>query len=276
MFILVIIATGFTFKLENKCHILLQSTDSRISSADLSRSVDIISGRLKSFSDEKFEVSTIAGKNQILVKLNNNQDLQLVERLITQQGTFGFYETYNYKEVAELLKGDSLLLSLFNNPTTRESLAQIGCTTAALVAKVDSYLNSQDLGQTCRFAWSNLFMDEEVCLYALRLNSSEGVIVGGADIESIVSGHEKASQQNYISFSFKKPAVQLWAEITQRNNGKALAIVLDGKVIFAPVVQGEISGGNCTVTGGFTKAQVEFITAIGLSGELPVSFQVVN
>lgn len=276
MFILVIIATGFAFKPENKCQILLQSTDSRISSADLSRSADIISGRLKSFRDEQFEVLTIAGKNQILVKLNNNQDLQLVERLITQTGTFGFYETFNYKEVAELLKGDSLLLSLFENSTTRESSAQIGCTTAAGIAGVNQLLNSNNPGQTCRFAWSNLFGDSEVCLYALRLNNGDGVKLRGADIESIVSGRESASQENYISFSFKKPAVQLWAEVTRRNKGKALAIVLDGMVIFAPVVQDEISGGNCTITGGFTKVQVEFIAAIGANGELPVSFQVVN
>jgi preprotein translocase subunit SecD len=221
-------------------------------------------------------VSTIPGKNQIIVKLNNKQDLQLVERLITQKGTFGFYETYNYKEVVELLKGDSLLLSFFESPTTRESSAQIGCTTAPKVAEVDKYLNSNNLGQTCRFAWSNLFEDSEVCLYALRLSNGEGIKVSGVDIENFVSGRESASQANYLSFSFKKPAVELWAEITQRNIGKALAIVLDGKVIFAPVVQDEISGGNCTVTGDFTKAQVEFIAAIGANGELPVSFQVVN
>ena len=150
---------------------------------------------------------------------------------------------------------------------------QIGCTTASGVTRVDDYLNSLDPDRKCRFAWSNLFEDSEVCLYALKLSNGQGVIISGADIESFGSGRESASQEDYISFSFKKSAVQLWAGITKRNIGKAVAMVLDGKVILAPVVQDEIANGNCTLTGGFTSAQVKFIAAMGQNGELPVSFK---
>jgi len=38
----------------------------------------------------------------------------------------------------------------------------------------------------------------------------------------------------------------------------------------------EITGGNCTVSGGFTTEQVKYIVAIGSNGELPVSFKVVK
>lgn len=276
VFILGIIAMGFAFKPIKSIQILVQSTDSSISSADLSRSAEIISNRLKSFSTEKFEVSTIAGKNQILVILNEPRDMKLAENLITHKGTFGFYETFNYKEVSELLNGDSNLLTLFSDKAPDESTAQIGCTMAAGVARVNEYLNSYDLDRKCWFTWSNLFEDSEVCLYALKLNNGEGAIISGAGIESFGSGHDSAWKQDYISLRFKKPVIQLWAEITKRNSGKALAIVLDGKVIFAPVVQGEIPGGSCTLTGGFTAAQVKYIAAIGSNGELPVSFKVVN
>jgi len=47
-------------------------------------------------------------------------------------------------------------------------------------------------------------------------------------------------------------------------------------VIFAPVVRDEITDGKCTLTGGFTSDQVNYIAAVGANGELPVSFQVVN
>ncbi len=276
VFILVIIATGFTFKPDNTVQIIVQSTNSRISAADLSRSAEIISNRLKSFSDEKFSVATVADKNQILVNVNENLDIKLAESLITQKGTFGFYETYNFKEVTELLKDDGNLLSFFQNKAPAGTSAQIGCTTASGVARMDEYLNSLDLGRKCRFAWSNLFEDAEICLYALKLNNGLGLIISSADIESFGSGRDSASQQDYISFSFKKSAVQLWAETTKRNTGRAVAMVLDGKVIFAPVVQDEISNGNCTLTGGFTSDQVKFIAAMGANGELPVSFKVVN
>lgn len=271
-----LIAIGFAFKPIEPIQILVQSTDSRISPSDLSRSVDIISNRLKSFSSRKFEVSTIPGKNQILVILYEPLDVKLTESLITQKGTFGFYETFNYKEVSELLNGDSTLLTHFRNKTHDDSSAQIGCTAADEVARVDQYLSSDGQNRKYRFAWSNLFDDSEVCLYALKINQKEGAIISGASIESFGSGYDSISKQENISFSFKKPDLQLWSEITQRNIGKALAIVLDGKVIFAPVVQDEISGGNCTITGDFTTARVKYITAIGSNGELPVSFIKVN
>jgi len=276
VFILGIIATGFTLKPNNSTQFIIQSTDNNLSSADLTLSAKIITNRLKSFSAEQFEVSAIAGKNQIRVVLSKNWDIKFAERLITQKGAFGFYETYTYSEVTELLKGDSLPVALFTNKAPTGSSAQIGCTSVAGVSKADKYLNSLDLNQKCRFAWSSLFDDSEVCLYALKLSKGEGALCNGADIEGFVSGRETASQVNYISFSFKKPGVQLWAEITKRNSGKALAMVLDGKVIFAPVVRDEITNGKCTLTGGFTSDQVNYIAAVGANGELPVSFQVVN
>jgi preprotein translocase subunit SecD len=276
IFILGIIATGFTPKPNNSKQFIIQSTDNSISMADLSLSAGIITNRLKSFSSEKFEVSTIAGKNQIKVILGKNWDINLAENLITQKGVLEFYETCNYKEVTELLKGDSIPASLFGNNVPAESSAQIGCTSSEGVAQADKFMNALGLDQKCKFAWSSVFEDPEVCLYALKLNNGEGVICKGDDIESFVSGNETGSKENYISFSFKKQAVQLWAEITKRNSGKAIAMVLDGKVIFAPAVMDEITSGKCTLTGGFTAVQMNYIAAICANGELPVSFKVVN
>lgn len=273
--LLVIIAMGFAFKPIEPIQILVQSTDSMISSAELSRSAEIISNRLKSFSTGNCEVSTIAVKNQILVRLNEPLDMKLAESLITQKGTFEFYETYNYKEVSELLNGDGILFTLFSDTTYDES-AQIGCATEAEVVGLDHYLKSNNLNRKCKFAWSNMFENSEVCLYALKINNGEGATISGASIENFGLGYDSLSNQEKISFSFKKTAVELWAEITQRNIGRALAIVLDGKVIFAPVVQDEISGGNCTITGSFTTVRLKYLVAIGSNGDLPVSFKVVT
>lgn len=275
--ILGLIATGFTKKQNNTHQILIQSTDSRLSPAEFSRSAEIITNRLKSFSAEKFEVSTIPGKNQIAVNLNGNWDLEIAANLVKQKGVFGFYETYNLKAVTELLKGDSMLLSLFDAGASGEpSSARIGCTTTDNISNVDKYLNAAGLNQQCRFAWDNLFLETEVCLYALRVGQGIGEIVGGADIESFNAGVDSTSQQNYVGFKFKKSAIQTWAGLTRRNINKAIAIVLDGCVIYAPVVREEIPGGNCQLTGGFTINQVKYIAAIGANGELPVNFKVVK
>ncbi len=265
--IICIMATGFTAKPDNNHRILIQSTDSKISQADLSRSAGIITNRLKSFSIEKFEVAVIPIKNQILVTLNNSWDLKIAEQLATQKGTLGFYETYNYKGISDLLKGDSLLRSLFNGRVPGDSSPQIGCTSPEAISKVDRYVNSAGLEQRCKFAWNNAFGESEVCLYALKLTDGKGVVISGADIESFKIRHDSTRKQDDLDFSFKKSAIPLWADITRRNIGNAIAMVLDGNVIFAPVVRDEITGGT---------DQVKYIVAIGANDELPVSFKVIK
>lgn len=274
--IICIITTGFTTKPDNNHRILIQSTDSKTAQADLSRSADIITNRLKSFSIEKFEVTVIHAKNQIQVTLNKGWDMKIAEQLATQKGVLEFYETYNYKDVSGLFKGDGMLLTLFNGKVPGDSNPQIGCTTSAGISKVDKYLNAAGLAQICKFAWDTTFDEPEVCLYALKLLDGKGVILNGADIERFKISHDLKREKDNLEFSFKKSAIPLWADITKRNIGNAIAMVLDGNVIFAPVVRDEITGGKCTVSGGFTAEQVKYIVAIGSNAELPVSFKVIK
>ena len=61
-----------------------------------------------------------------------------------------------------------------------------------------------------------------------------------------------------------------------KNINNAIAIVLDNKVIYAPVLKSVIEGGKCSITGDFTKPQVQYLAALCNNGELPVSFKVVK
>ena len=55
-----------------------------------------------------------------------------------------------------------------------------------------------------------------------------------------------------ISLQFTKEGGDKFAEITGRNVGKQLPIVLDNVVVSAPNVQEQITGGNAQITGNFT------------------------
>lgn len=276
IFVFGIIATGFISKPQSDYRILIQSSDSKISSAQLSQSVEIITKRFKSFSSEKFDISAIPFKNQVQVILSKKWDQKMAENLITQKGLIEFYETYYYQDIARLVNGDSVLLKLFNSNAPKDSSARIWCTTATEANKADKYLVSESISEKCRFAWSDMFGDSEVCLYALKIENGKGAVTSGSDIESFTSGRDSTWKQEYLSFKFKKEAIPLWADITKRNINRAIAVVLDGKVIYAPVVRDEISGGNCQLTGGFTSTQVKYIAAIGENGELPVTFKIVK
>lgn len=267
---------GFVNKPQTKHTILLQSTDSKISALTLSQSAGIITKRLQSFSKETFEISTIPGKNQIQVVVQATGDLKVIENLLTQKGALEFYEAYNYGELTHLLAGDSSLIKLFHTQKPSESSPGIGCTTVAEMNVIEEYLSSVQLNSKCKFAWSSFFDKPDVCLYALRIEAANRIPLTGCDIESFEAKYDTIRQKENITFKFKKPAVQVWAEVTKRNIGRAIAIVLDNNVLYSPVVRDEISGGNCEISGDFTKSQVQYIVAIGAHGELPGSFAVVK
>jgi len=155
-------------------------------------------------------------------------------------------------------------------------MAVIGCATEPEVEKVNEYLKTVSLSGKCKFAWSTSSGDANVCLYALRLEGEKGALLTGSDVESAKSGQDKASGIFELGIEFKKPAVQLWADATRRNINKAIAIVLDSRVLYAPVLRDAIEGGKCSITGNFTQVEVRYFAALCNNGELPVSFKVVK
>jgi hypothetical protein len=271
-----IIAMGFSTKPSDNHRILIQSTESGITQADLSQAAAVIINRFNSFSAGKFEINVIPAKNQIQLTLSNSWDLKIAEQRAVQKGELQFFETYNYKEVSEMLKGDSILRSLFKGKASGELSSEIGCTSPENTASIDQYLNSAVLNKSCKFAWNNLFSDPEACLYALKTTENNEILLNGSDIESFKIAHDAKRNQDDLNLSFRKSAIPLWAGITKQNIGRAIAIVLDGKVVSAPIVWDEIPGGNCSISGSFTSSQLKIIVAMGANGQLPASFRVVK
>ena len=73
-----------------------------------------------------------------------------------------------------------------------------------------------------------------------------------------------------VDMQFNAGGTTKWASITQANVGKQIAIVLDGRVVSAPVVENAIVGGDSQITGSFTADQANQLATILQSGALPV------
>jgi SecD/SecF fusion protein len=53
-----------------------------------------------------------------------------------------------------------------------------------------------------------------------------------------------------VTFAFDREGGTAFAEITAANIGQRFAVVLDGEVLTAPVIQTAIPGGQGQITGG--------------------------
>ena len=55
---------------------------------------------------------------------------------------------------------------------------------------------------------------------------------------------------------------ELFSEVTKANIGKKLAVVIDGKVALAPVIQQQISGGTLVISGNLTADEAKEIARL--------------
>jgi preprotein translocase subunit SecD len=86
------------------------------------------------------------------------------------------------------------------------------------------------------------------------------------------------SQYNepYVAIDFDKKGGRIFAEITEENIKKRLAIVLDNKVYSAPVIQDKISGGSARITGNFTTEEAHDLAIALRAGALPAPVKILE
>ena len=79
-----------------------------------------------------------------------------------------------------------------------------------------------------------------------------------------------------VSFSLNKAGADIFGDLTFKNVGKRIAIVLDGSLISAPVVRDTISGGAGVISGNFTNEEANNLAIILKSGSLPTDITIIQ
>jgi hypothetical protein len=76
-------------------------------------------------------------------------------------------------------------------------------------------------------------------------------IVGLADVQSARAFYETSNSEWAVSVTFTKAAAPRFVKAMQANVGRQVAIVIDGRVVTAPVVNAGITGGTVSISGTF-------------------------
>jgi preprotein translocase subunit SecD len=100
--------------------------------------------------------------------------------------------------------------------------------------------------------------------------------VVNSDVASATSSADQVSTQTQVDLAFTGPGQAAFTTLTRQAFGATpptnrLAIVLDGVVYSAPVIQAVITG-DAQITGGFTRAESDALASTLSSGPLPVAF----
>ena len=182
-------------------------------------------------------------------------------------------------------KKQNPLFSIFQ-PSGNGALSLVGYASARDTAEVNkiiySALAKQILPADCRLLWSAKPADGIQAkniyeLHAIKVTTTNG----RAPIEGDVVTDAKDQFNNLtgspeVSMTMNSDGARRWAALTKANVGKAIAIVLDGTVYSAPRVNGEISGGQSSISGNFTIEDTKDLANTLKSGRMPAPAHIVQ
>ena len=158
----------------------------------------------------------------------------------------------------EQLKKQHPLFAIFQPINQGYSL--VGYAHVRDTAEINKIIYSDEakkvLPSDCKLLWSAKSMDGNKNifeLYALKVTSTNGrAPLEGDVIVDAKDEFDHTTGRPVVSMSMNTEGSRLWAALTKANTGKAIAIVLDDAVYSAPMVHGEIAGGNSQISGNFT------------------------
>lgn len=101
------------------------------------------------------------------------------------------------------------------------------------------------------------------------LVAKEPSLTGDLLVNAKTEFSSKGFGEPYVSLTLNAKGAQIFANVTATNVGKRLAIVLDGKVVSAPVIREVIPSGQAQISGSFTVDQANDLSVILRAGALP-------
>src|SRR5581483_5313322 len=102
------------------------------------------------------------------------------------------------------------------------------------------------------------------------------VLVAGGDLTNAQTGFDQRSSEPVVNFQFNTAGSRKFAQATTENVGQPFAIILDGKVISAPVIREPITGGQGQISGSFTVQSANDLAVLLRAGALPAPLTVVE
>ena len=105
---------------------------------------------------------------------------------------------------------------------------------------------------------------------------SKRIILSGDNLLDAQPRMNNQTNETVVSFTLDRVGAKRFGKATSDGMGKQLAIVLDGKIISAPVIRDTIASGNGQISGGFTFQSATDLALLLRSGALPAPLNIIE
>ncbi len=207
----------------------------------LSKSIEVIRNRIDEFGVTEPEIVS-QGTDRIVVQLPGVKDIDRAKDLIGKTAKLEF-KTVNDEEAAPMSEWMAKVKTAGLEYKKGERFSDY-------VKKVNELLAS-DLPKGSEIAFSkesNKNTNEITNMepYLVEIGST----LTGEELQEAFVRMDQEQNRPYVALEFKPTGAKLFEELTGAITGKRLAIVLDGNVYSAPMVNGRIAGGSAQITLG--------------------------
>ena len=109
-----------------------------------------------------------------------------------------------------------------------------------------------------------------------QLNISKRILLSGDNLITAKPSFDNRNNETTVNFSLDRIGSKKFARATTNNVGKRLAIILDNKIMSAPVIKEPIVGGSGVITGDFTFQSATDLALLLRSGALPAPLTIIE
>jgi preprotein translocase subunit SecD len=198
-----------------------------------------------------------------------DQSLEIVNRRVNETGT---------KEPIIQRQGAArILLQVpgLENPEHLKSL--LGRTAKMTFHLVDESTSIEDVARGIAPPGSLIIPgDKAKNGEAIKYAVQSRVMLSGDMLVDAHTSYDNQTGEPVVAFRFNNTGARKFGEITSENVGKPFAIVLDNKVITAPVIRSPILGGSGIISGSFTAESANDLSLLLRAGALPAPLKVIE
>jgi preprotein translocase subunit SecD len=212
--------------------------------------------------DQRLELSFIPEAAAQDASMAVDQSIETIRRRIDSLGT---------KEPNITRQGvDRIVIQAAGESDPERLKAVVGKTAKLTFQMVDDSVTPEDIAAGRIPPGSEALPgDEFQPVYVVR---KRALVSGDELVDSRQSFDDRGAPA--VSFKFNGSGSRKFGDATARNVGKRFAIVLDGRVISAPVINGAIPGGSGIITGSFSVQSAADLALLLRSGALPAPLKV--
>ncbi|AWG43006.1 protein translocase subunit SecD [Candidatus Borreliella tachyglossi] len=221
------------------------------------RTMQILKERVDTFGLTEPKITREAGGNKIFLDIPGERDEQRVDSLLSGKGNLTFYVV------------DDESTSVLNSKILE----------AGPLFSIFDIRDSMVLGENKKiFPWyvkDAYGVDDESAVRYYVVDSSVGNSFDGTHIRDAGVSSDHGTGRDMVTFNLDNEGSEKFFGFTQKNIGKALAVVMEGKIKSVASINYAIAGGNVSIQGdSFDKKEANELALVFKTAAFPVEIKI--